>query len=87
MEIFLIPARVGIFMFDGIPLESSFPYLYFELACKKLCFPPGKGINRRNESTISELLGTISELGNNYCYFVLLTIFNQSFFNFFYFLY
>ena len=29
-----------------------FSYLYLDLACKQLCFPPRKGINRRNESTI-----------------------------------
>ena len=34
------------------PESASFPYLYLDLACKQLCFPPGKGINRRNESTI-----------------------------------
>ena len=34
---------------------NTFPYLNLDLACKQLCFPPGKGINRRNESTISEL--------------------------------
>ena len=33
----LFPARVGIFsvMFDD---ESTFPYLYFDLACKQLIF-------------------------------------------------
>ena len=30
---------------------STFPYLYLDLECKKLCFPPRNGINRRNEST------------------------------------
>ena len=30
---------------------NIFPYLYFHLACKQLCFPPGKGINWKNEST------------------------------------
>ena len=47
----LFPARVGIFNFDVILLDSAFPYLYLDLACKQLCLPPGKGINRRNEST------------------------------------
>ena len=42
-------------MFDAIPSESTFPFLYFDLACKQLCFPPGKGINRRKENTIGEL--------------------------------
>ena len=30
------------------------PYLYFDLACKQLCFPPGKSINKRKESTTGE---------------------------------
>ena len=47
----LFPAKVGICNFDVILLDSTFPYLYLDLACKQLCFPPGKGINRRNEST------------------------------------
>ena len=50
-KICLFPARVGISNFDVILLDSTFPYLYLDLACKQLCFPPGKGINRRNEST------------------------------------
>ena len=37
-------------------------YLYFDLACKQLRFPPGKGINRRNESTTSELFGNLTEI-------------------------
>ena len=32
---------------------SIFPYLYLDLACKQLCFPPRKGVSRRNESTIN----------------------------------
>ena len=32
--------------------SSTFPYLYLDLACKQLCFPPRKGINRRNKSTV-----------------------------------
>ena len=47
----LFPARVGISNFGVILLDSTFPYLCLDLACKQLCFPPGKGINRRNEST------------------------------------
>ena len=43
------------FPFDGIPLDSTFPYLYHDLACKQILFPPEKGINRTNESTILEL--------------------------------
>ena len=31
--------------------SSTFHYLYLDLACKQLCLPPRKGINRRNEST------------------------------------
>ena len=55
----LFPARVGTFNFDAILFDSTFPYLYFDLACKQLCFPPGKSINRRNESTTSELFGEL----------------------------
>ena len=58
----LFPARVGTLTFDAIPFDSTFPYLYFDLACKQLCFPPGKSINRRNESTTSELLRNSTEL-------------------------
>ena len=54
----LFPARFGILTFDVILFDSTFLYLYLGLACKQLCFPPGKGINRRNESTISELSRT-----------------------------
>ena len=60
-------------MFDAIPLESTFPYLFLDLACKPLCFPPGKGIKRTNESAIGELFRTFSEI-----LFVVLTILNQS---------
>ena len=49
------PASVGTLTFDVILLDGTFPYLYLDLACKQLCFSPGKGINRRNESTTSEL--------------------------------
>ena len=45
------PARVGISNFDVILLDKTFPYLYLDLACKQLCFLPGKGINSRNERT------------------------------------
>ena len=54
----LFPARVGTPTFDVILFDSTFPYLYLDLACKQLCFPPGKGITRRNESTTSELFRT-----------------------------
>ena len=46
----LFPIRVGIFNFDVLK-SKVFPYLYFDLAGKQLCFPPGEGINRRNENT------------------------------------
>ena len=58
----LFPARVGTLTFDAIPFNSTFPYLYFDLACKQLCFPLGKSINRRNESTTLELFGILTEL-------------------------
>ena len=38
----LFPARVGTLSFDAILFDSTFPYLYFDLACKQFCFPPGK---------------------------------------------
>ena len=57
----LFPARVGTPTFDAIPFDSAFPYLYLDLACKQLCFPPGKGINRRNKNTSSELFGELLE--------------------------
>ena len=58
MEKLFISRRVGIFIFDVILLDSTFPYLYLDLACKQLCFPPGKGIKTRIESTIGELCRT-----------------------------
>ena len=61
-KICFFPARVGIFIFDFILLDSDFHYLYIDLACKQLCFPPAKGINRRNESTISEFFRTFSKI-------------------------
>ena len=41
MERCLFPARDGILtlMFNG---ENVYPYLYLDLACKQLCFPPRK---------------------------------------------
>ena len=47
----LIPAWVGIFDFDAMINRVFFPICTFDLACEELCFPPGKGIERRNEST------------------------------------
>ena len=70
----LFPAWGGILMFNAIPLESTFPFLYLDLVCKQLYFPPGKGINRKNEGTNSGLFRTSSELENKYHYFVVLTI-------------
>ena len=58
---FLFPARVDTPTFDAILFDSTFPYLYFDLACKQLFFPPGKSINRRNESTTSELCRTFEK--------------------------
>ena len=53
-----------------ILFDSTFPYLYLDSACKQLCFPPGRGINRRNEYTTSELFrtfeGTIQNLFENF---------------------
>ena len=42
-----------------ILFDSTCPYLYLDLACKQLCFPPGKGMNRRNESTTSEFFRAV----------------------------
>ena len=50
-KVVFFPARVGISNFDVILLDSTFPYLYLDLTCKKQCFPPRKRINRRNENT------------------------------------
>ena len=52
----LFPARVGFSDFDVIMYKVHFPILYIDLACKQLCFPPGKGIDRRNESTKTQQL-------------------------------
>ena len=62
---FLFPARVGISNFDVILLDSTFPYLYLDLACKQLCFPPGKGINRRNESTEDTIFYLLKSTDDN----------------------
>ena len=51
----LLPARVGIFCLWCADIWSTFPYLYLDLAGKQLCFPPGKRINRINESTKGEV--------------------------------
>ena len=69
-KVVFFPARVGTLTFDAILFDSTFPYLYFDMACKQLCFPPGKGINRRTESTTGELFRTLGELLHNllkYC--------------------
>ena len=52
----LFLARVGISDFDVIIWKVLFPILYLDLACKQLCFPPGKAVNRRNESADLEFL-------------------------------
>ena len=59
------PARVGTLAFDAILFDSIFPYLYFDLACKQLCFPPGKSINRETKvqsQNFGELLRTLDNL-------------------------
>ena len=61
MQNCLFNAIAGTLTFDAILFDSTFPYLYLDLACKQLCFPPGKSINRRNESTTSELLQNLSQ--------------------------
>ena len=61
----LFPARVGTHTFDAIIFDSTFPYLYLDFACKKLCFPPAKGVNRGNESTTSELFRTFERTIKN----------------------
>ena len=55
MEKLFVSRQSRHFPFDVLLLNSTFPYLYLDFACKQLSLPPGKGINRRNESTISEL--------------------------------
>ena len=60
MKIVFFPTRVVIFNFDAI-IGMYFPYLYLNLACKQLCLPLGKGINRKNESTSLELFRAFSE--------------------------
>ena len=56
MELLFISRESRHFILSCYTLESTFPYLYLDLACKQLCFPPGKGVNRRKESTKGELL-------------------------------
>ena len=51
----LFPARGCSYTFDTTFLDSTSLYLYLDMACKQLCFPPRRGINERIESTISEL--------------------------------
>ena len=63
----LFPARVGTLTFDAKLFDSTFPYLYFDLACQQLCFPPGESINRRNESTTSELFENIFGILTELC--------------------
>ena len=49
--VYFPPESASLF-FDKYYDKSTFPYLYLDLASKKICFPPRKGINRRNKSTI-----------------------------------
>ena len=68
-NIVCFPPESAFFIFDIIPVNSTFPYLYLDLACKQLCFPRGKGINRGNESTKLELYRAFhnsSEFFENY---------------------
>ena len=65
-KLFFFPARNGTPTFDAILFDSTFPYLYFDMACKQLCFQPGKSINRRNESTNSERCRTFQSLSREY---------------------
>ena len=65
-RVVLFPARVGTPTFDAIPFDSTFLYVYLDLACKQLCFPPGKGINRRNESTTAERCRTFQSLSREH---------------------
>ena len=44
METLFIFRQSRHFLFDVILLDSTFPNLYLDLACKQLCFPPGKGV-------------------------------------------
>ena len=47
-----LPPESASFPFDKYYDYSTFPYLYLDLACKQLCSPPKKNINRRNKCTI-----------------------------------
>ena len=51
----LFPARVGPSIFWSIYDESTFFYVYVDLACQQLCFPPGKDMKRRNKSTKEDM--------------------------------
>ena len=68
MESCLFPARFGTTTFDAIFFDSVFPYLYFDLACEQLCFPPGKSMKRRNESTTSERCRIFQNFSREYFY-------------------
>ena len=48
---FFFKARVSIPTFMLSFFNSTVPYLYHDLACKQLCFPPREVINGRNENT------------------------------------
>ena len=49
-KVVYFPPESAFLSFDAVPLVSTFPYLYLDLACKKLCFPPEKGIDRIKEN-------------------------------------
>ena len=51
VKVVYFPPESAFLTFEVLFPESIFPYLYFDLAGKQLCFPPGKSINRRNENT------------------------------------
>ena len=64
-KVVYFPPESAFFNFNVIIYKALFPILYLDLACKQLFFPPGKGINRRNESTkTDELLLFCSTDGN-----------------------
>ena len=50
-EMFISRQSRPLFLYNQYD-ESTFPYLYLDLACKQLYFLPGKGMNRRNKSTV-----------------------------------
>ena len=51
-KVFISRQSRHLFPLINIMIQVLFPYLYLDLACKQLCFPPRKGIKRRSKSTI-----------------------------------